>query len=86
MKCSRFVSFKVNLWLFYKYLTFLPGGPAGPGGPGGPGGPSMKPVGKELPSRVVVRPLSPLSPFSPYKRGIAGFEIMYRVANNQVEA
>lgn len=49
------------------FITLRPGGPAGPGGPGGPGGPSMNPVGKELPSSVVVKPLSPLSPFSPCK-------------------
>lgn len=50
------------------FPTFLPGGPAGPGGPGGPGGPSMNPVGKALPSNVVVKPRSPFSPFSPYRR------------------
>lgn len=32
-----------------------------------PAGPSMKPVGKALPSSVIVRPRSPLSPLSPFE-------------------
>lgn len=31
-----------------------------------PAGPSINPVGKALPSNVVVRPRSPFSPFSPF--------------------
>jgi len=40
--------------------------------PGGPGGPSTKPVGKALPSKVVVRPRSPFSPRKPCGPGGPG--------------
>lgn len=47
----------------YEYICDLPAGP---------GGPSTKPVGKALPSSVVVRPLSPFSPRGPCGPGKPG--------------